>query len=218
MGKSKKKQKIEKGCPWTAKKPQKIQKGSRTETDDEWMTRKRFEAAERSGSQPWRGRRHNKGDNSADDSAVQMLAVSRASRGFQRQLLAAQCGVSRAEEGRQAAEQAAASAREQAAAERDAAVAAAKAMAAAEQQAAVTKAVAEREAAEVAARNAAAVAEKQLGEIKEDLEDAEADLTNQVLFTDFEQTKRDELTALALEAGADPVQVSEIVERRWKPS
>ena len=74
------------------------------------------------------------------------------------------------------------------------------------------------EAAEAAARNAAAVAEKQLGEIKEDLEDAEADLTNQVLFTDFEQTKRDELTALALEAGADPVQVSEIVERRWKPS
>jgi len=58
-------------------------------------------------------------------------------------------------------------------------------------------------------------AEANLNEAREELEDAEEDMGRQVLFTDFLQSKIDELAALAEAGGADRARVAEIKSRSY---
>ena len=50
----------------------------------------------------------------------------------------------------------------------------------------------------------------------EDKEDIEEKLTQQMTFTDFLQSKIDQLKSLALAAGADASEVNTIVQRQWQ--
>lgn len=58
-------------------------------------------------------------------------------------------------------------------------------------------------------------AEKALENVKEDLEDKQEDVDNQVLYTNYLQSKIDELAAVAEEGGADRAKVAEIKGRSY---
>ena len=58
-------------------------------------------------------------------------------------------------------------------------------------------------------------AETALEDVREDLEDNQEDMGRQVLFTDFLQSKIDELAALAEAGGADRARVAEIKGRSY---
>ena len=58
--------------------------------------------------------------------------------------------------------------------------------------------------------------ERSLNEAREDLDDAEQLVSQQALYTDFLQSKLNEMESLALRAGADPSTVSEIMARKYK--
>ena len=55
-----------------------------------------------------------------------------------------------------------------------------------------------------------------MNEAREDLDDAEQLVSQQALYTDFLQSKLNEMESLALRAGADPSTVSEIMARKYK--
>ena len=55
-------------------------------------------------------------------------------------------------------------------------------------------------------------------ELREDLEDKQEDVDNQVLYTNFLQSKIDELAAMAEAAGADKAKVAEIKQRTYRSS
>ena len=69
---------------------------------------------------------------------------------------------------------------------------------------------------EDAAAAAKARDQRSLNEAKEDLDDAEQLVSQQALYTDFLQSKLNEMESLALRAGADPSTVSEIMARKYK--
>ena len=58
-------------------------------------------------------------------------------------------------------------------------------------------------------------AQRSLNEAREDLDDAEQLVSQQALYTDFLQSKLNEMESLALSAGADPSTVNEIMARKY---
>ena len=58
----------------------------------------------------------------------------------------------------------------------------------------------------------------ELKDVREDLEEKQEDVGNQLLYTDFLQSKIDELAAMAEAAGADKVKVAEIKQRTYRSS
>ena len=58
----------------------------------------------------------------------------------------------------------------------------------------------------------------ELKNVREDLEDKQEDVDNQVLYTNFLQSKIDELAAMAEAAGADKAKVAEIKQRTYMSS
>ena len=55
----------------------------------------------------------------------------------------------------------------------------------------------------------------ELKDVREDLEEKQEDVSNQLLYTDFLQSKIDELAAVAEAAGADKAKVAEIKQRTY---
>ena len=58
----------------------------------------------------------------------------------------------------------------------------------------------------------------ELKDVREDLEEKQEDVSNQLLYTDFLQSKIDELAAMAEAAGADKAKVAEIKQRTYRSS